>query len=516
MASKAVVWLPAVSPCCPTCAPAAPGLQEPCSLCWEYLRKRFSEKGSTEAEDRDIIVQKFQDTNLLEAVLRDQMKIIQDRKHRKTLSACSVTAAHQKKKENEKPRKRHRSGIARLRIPSPLPWLTEKARWQQITEKREKEMSLRLKKVFIAHLDQVRLAEEVAAQNAKYLRKIKEDQESYKTALDNQVRRELEWLPGPQVGQLNLILRKNTIANKKLLERRRWDQEFSARLKLAVNMRKQKAIALCQVQEHKEKVLRWEARRKVVAPSTRSLRDKKEGKGRAKAALDDQIKSEPEQPPISKTDTSSLAYRRSAIYSQDLPEKKLQDEEYFEFPPPAAEEEKPVEIIGGQAEQQGEKFPLLEIKKRIERARQVLDPVDSWENSTKFKKQRTFEKKLLERYISDEKLAEKRQQDQAMERLKLAQYRQNQKMVLLAQLVQQRSSFFAQIPKNMPLWDADMYFVLDPWEDRKTHPPDVTKAVGRDAQATAGSLVFGQTRAALEETKHLLGKPPQVMGDRAQ
>ncbi|XP_019379309.1 PREDICTED: coiled-coil domain-containing protein 81 [Gavialis gangeticus] len=490
--------------------------EEPCSLCWKYLRKRFSEKGSTEEEDRDIVVQKFQDMNLLEAVLRDQMEIIQDRKHRKTLSSCSVTAAHQKRKENEKPRKRHRSGIARLRIPSPLPWLTEKDRWQQITEKREKEMSLRLKKVFIAHLDQVRLAEEVAAQNVKYLRKIKEDQESYKTALDNQVRRELEWLPGPQFGQLNLILRKNAIANKKLVERRRWDQEFSARLKLAVNMRKQKAIALCQVQEHKEKVLRWEARRKVVAPSTRSLRDKKEGKERGKAALDDQIKSEPEQLPISEMDTSSLAYKRSAIYSQDLAEEKLQYEEYVEFSPLAAEEGKQVEIIRSQDEQQREKFPLLEIKKRIERARQILDPVDSWENSAKFKKQRTFEKKLLERYISDEKLAEKRQQDQAMERLKLAQYRQNQKIVLLAQLVQQRSSFFAQIPKNMPLWDADMYFVLEPSEDRKTHPPDVTKAVGRDAQATAGSLVFGQTRAALEETEHLLGKPPQDMGDRAQ
>ncbi|KYO19217.1 coiled-coil domain-containing protein 81 [Alligator mississippiensis] len=490
--------------------------KEPCSLCWEHLRKRFSEKGSTEKEEGRMVVQKFQDMNLLEAVLRDQMKIIQDRKHRKTLSACNVTVAHQKRKENEKPRKQHRFGIARERIPSPLPWLTEKDRWQQIMEKREKEMSLRLKKVFIAHLDQVRLAEEVAAQNAKYLRKIKEDQERYKTALDNQVKRELEWLPGPQVGQLNLILRKNAIANKKLLERRRWDQEFSARLKLAVNMGKQKAIALCQVQEHKEKVLRREARRKVVAPSTRSLRDQKEGKESGKAALDDQMKSEPEQLPISERDTSSLPYRRSAIYSPNLAEKKLQDEDYYEFPPLAAEEGKQVEIIGGQTEQQREKFPLLEIKKRIERARQTLDPVDSWENSSKFKKQRAFEKKLLERYISDEKLAEKRQQDQAMDSLKLAQYRRNQKIVLLAQLVQQRSSFFAQIPKNMPLWDADMYFVLEPWEDRKIHSPDVTKAVGKDVQATAGSLVFGQTQAALEETECLLGKPPQDMGDRAQ
>lgn len=66
------------------------------------------------------------------------------------------------------------------------------------------------------------------------------------------------------------------------------------------------------------------------------------------------------------------------------------------------------------------------------------------------------------------------------------------------------------------LWDADMYFVLEPWEDRKIHSPDVTKAVGKDVQATAGSLVFGQTQAALEETECLLGKPPQDMGDRAQ
>lgn len=52
---------------------ASVGLQEPCSLCWEHLRKRFSEKGSTEKEEGRMVVQKFQDMNLLEAVLRDQV-----------------------------------------------------------------------------------------------------------------------------------------------------------------------------------------------------------------------------------------------------------------------------------------------------------------------------------------------------------------------------------------------------------------------------------------------------------
>uniref|UniRef100_A0A8C7DS88 Coiled-coil domain containing 81 n=1 Tax=Naja naja TaxID=35670 RepID=A0A8C7DS88_NAJNA len=171
-------------------------LQEMCYLCMQRAQRNIpiylgEEKRRKEKAD-DCILAQYQAIKDHEALQKELMKREQNREQNQKVASYNLGIAEaMRKQKNEKLVEPFRSYIFEKRPPSSTPHEKQEEYAQlldkQLETKKARDAKQKQEQDFIDRLQQVQLAEELAAQRAKYLREKLEENQTYKTALDTQV-----------------------------------------------------------------------------------------------------------------------------------------------------------------------------------------------------------------------------------------------------------------------------------------------------------------------------------------
>uniref|UniRef100_A0A670XWE2 Coiled-coil domain containing 81 n=1 Tax=Pseudonaja textilis TaxID=8673 RepID=A0A670XWE2_PSETE len=225
-------------------------LQEMCYLCMQRAQRNIpvylgEERRRKEKAD-DCILAQYQAIKDHEALQKELMKREQNREQNQKVASYNLGVAEaMRKQKNEKLVEPFRSFIFEKRPPSSTPHEKQEEYAQhldkQLETKKARDAKQKQEQDFIDRLQQVQLAEELAAQRAKYLREKLEENQTYKTALDTQVNRPAP-LPEYVPDSTEIIFGKNDMNEEKMGERRKRAREYSKYQLQAVADRKRTAI----------------------------------------------------------------------------------------------------------------------------------------------------------------------------------------------------------------------------------------------------------------------------------
>ncbi|KAK3577401.1 hypothetical protein CHS0354_032249 [Potamilus streckersoni] len=202
--------------------------QELCYLCHQRSRRNipvsFAEEKKRRDEEEEKLVQQYQAMKDAEDILTEQEKNLAMRQNLQKMAAFNIGVAealHAKKRSRDK--EFHKSYIFQRRPLTP-PRIRKQEEYSGDLAKQVKEKDdLRRKKKsddeFLERLEQVQLAEDLAAQREQYLREQAEDMDKYKQALEAQLR--FKPLQVPPREPDNEVFGKNDMTNEKMAERRR-------------------------------------------------------------------------------------------------------------------------------------------------------------------------------------------------------------------------------------------------------------------------------------------------------
>uniref|UniRef100_A0A8D0GZH3 Coiled-coil domain containing 81 n=1 Tax=Sphenodon punctatus TaxID=8508 RepID=A0A8D0GZH3_SPHPU len=227
------------------------------------------ERRRKELEDDRILVQ-FQILKDQEAIHKQQIKALVNREQNQKNSAFNLGVAEaMRDRKNEKSTDFHKSFIFVKRPPSPSVHIKQEEYAQslskQMKEKKEREIKLRQDKELIDRLEQVQLAEELAAQRATYLKDKMEEMQRYKAALDTQIKLKPLPLSVCEPYSEGLDFGKDDASNEKLSEKRQRAQEFYKYQLQAAAERKRTAILNQLVDQRKEEDMLQRAKKQWVA-----------------------------------------------------------------------------------------------------------------------------------------------------------------------------------------------------------------------------------------------------------
>ncbi|KAM6448141.1 coiled-coil domain-containing protein 81 isoform 1-T1 [Liasis olivaceus] len=225
--------------------------QEMCYLCMQRAQRNFplylaEEKRRKEKEDDRILAQ-YQVMKDQEALQKQLMGIVAAREQNQKVAAYNLGIAEAiRKHKNEKLAEPFRSFIFEQRPPSSTPHEKQEEYAQhldkQLESRKARETKQKQEQDFIDRLQQVQLAEELAAQRAKYLKEKMEEKQIYKRALDMQVKLKPTPLPEYVPDSTEAIFGKNDMNEEKMEERRQRAREYSKSQLQAAADRKRTAI----------------------------------------------------------------------------------------------------------------------------------------------------------------------------------------------------------------------------------------------------------------------------------
>uniref|UniRef100_A0A8C8S6F8 Coiled-coil domain containing 81 n=1 Tax=Pelusios castaneus TaxID=367368 RepID=A0A8C8S6F8_9SAUR len=250
------------------------GLQEMCYLCMQRAQRNipvyFSEERRRKELDDDRILALYQSMKDQEALHRQQMKFLVNREQNQKNAAFNLGVAEaMRNHKNERSTEFHKSFLFVKRQPSPPPYIKQEEYSQnllkQMDEKKEKETKLKQDKELMDRLEQVQLAEELAAQRANYLKGKVEEMKCYKRALDTQVKMKPMQLPVCEPDSADLIFGKSDMTNEKLAEKRTRAQEFYKHQLHSAALRKRTAILNQLVEQRREADALQKAKREWIA-----------------------------------------------------------------------------------------------------------------------------------------------------------------------------------------------------------------------------------------------------------
>uniref|UniRef100_A0A8C5S3G6 Coiled-coil domain containing 81 n=1 Tax=Laticauda laticaudata TaxID=8630 RepID=A0A8C5S3G6_LATLA len=225
--------------------------QEMCYLCMQRAQRNIpvylgEERRRKEKAD-DCILAQYQAIKDHEALQKELMKREQNREQNQKVASYNLGVAEaMRKQKNEKLVEPFRSFIFEKRPPSSTPHEKQEEYAQhldkQLETKKARDAKQKQEQDFIDRLQQVQLAEELAAQRAKYLREKLEENQTYKTALDTQIKLRPAPLPEYVPDSTEIIFGKNDMNEEKMGERRKRAREYSKYQLQAVADRKRTAI----------------------------------------------------------------------------------------------------------------------------------------------------------------------------------------------------------------------------------------------------------------------------------
>ncbi|XP_030414743.1 coiled-coil domain-containing protein 81 isoform X1 [Gopherus evgoodei] len=258
----------------PLCQDHGRAGQEMCYLCMQRAQRNipvyFSEERRRKELDDDRILAQYQTMKDQEALHRQQMKFLANREQNQKTAAFNLGVAEAiRNHKNEKSTEFYKSFVFVKRPPSPPPYIKQEEYSQellkQMEEKKEKEAKLKQDKELMDRLEQVQLAEELAAQRAKYLKGKIEEMQCYKRALDTQIKLKPIQLPVCEPDSADLIFGKSDMTNEKLAEKKQRAQEFYKHQLHATAERKRTAILNQLVEQRREADMLQRAKREWIA-----------------------------------------------------------------------------------------------------------------------------------------------------------------------------------------------------------------------------------------------------------
>ncbi|KAG9470360.1 hypothetical protein GDO78_018034 [Eleutherodactylus coqui] len=192
-----------------------------------------------------------------EAILKAQLQSEAHREQREKDAAYNRGVAEAVRNgRNARSTEFYRSYIFQQRPLTPLALLKHEQYYQSLTnqmaDRRAKEGKEKEDQDLLARLEKVQLAEEFATQRAKYMREKTEQIQSYKSALDTQVKMKSSFAPPPATEDSEPVFGRNDMTNEKLVEKRRRAQEVSKHQRQTSEERKRLAILNDLVQQRKE------------------------------------------------------------------------------------------------------------------------------------------------------------------------------------------------------------------------------------------------------------------------
>eukprot|EP00112_Aurelia_sp_Birch-Aquarium-sp1_P010963 Seg2317.3 transcript_id=Seg2317.3/GoldUCD/mRNA.D3Y31 product="Coiled-coil domain-containing protein 81" protein_id=Seg2317.3/GoldUCD/D3Y31 len=171
--------------------------QELCYLCYQRDRRNvpvyLHEERKKKEKDEDRLLVKYQHVKDCEAILKDQAAMAANRQESQKVAAFNLGVGEAiKAKKAERPTEFQRSFVLHKRTVSPPFYLSQNQYHVDLADQVKKRsmnfMKSKKEQEFLERLEQVHLADELAAQREQYLRNKKLQSEEYKRSLDTQMR----------------------------------------------------------------------------------------------------------------------------------------------------------------------------------------------------------------------------------------------------------------------------------------------------------------------------------------
>ncbi|XP_076444889.1 coiled-coil domain-containing protein 81-like [Babylonia areolata] len=223
--------------------------QELCYLCHQRARRNipvsFTEERKKREEEEERLLQQYQTMRDAEDILREQERHISRRHDLQKISAFNLgvsEAVNAKKRAKDfEPQRSYifqRRPLTPPRLPKQEQYLRELT--TQVESKNGAIARTKADEEFLERLEQVQLAEDLAAQREQNIKNKIEQVDSYKKALDTQVRFKPTLLP-PREPDTE-VFGKNDTTNETLAERRRRAQQLFQEQRDLVDQRKREVI----------------------------------------------------------------------------------------------------------------------------------------------------------------------------------------------------------------------------------------------------------------------------------
>ncbi|XP_059150161.1 coiled-coil domain-containing protein 81-like [Physella acuta] len=237
--------------------------QELCYLCHQRARLNvpvsFTEEKKRREEEEERLLQQYQAMKDAEETLKDQEKHLARRYDLQKISAFNLGVAEAvqaklKSKDPEPPKAFlfTRRPLTPSRVPKQEEYLKELDK--QVDSKLKADQKKKADDEFLERLEQVQLAEDLAAQREQYIKNKMTSVDTYKRALDTQLRFKPVQMPDKEPD--NEVFGKNDMNNEKLEERRRRAYNIAQEQKALVEQKKRDAIlAKLAEQQVEEEVL---------------------------------------------------------------------------------------------------------------------------------------------------------------------------------------------------------------------------------------------------------------------
>jgi len=233
--------------------------QELCYLCHQRARMNvpvsFTEEKKRREKEEDSLLQQYQTMKDAEETLKDQERFYSRRHDLQKISAFNLGVAEavqaKKKMKDTEPQRAYvfnKRPLTPSRLPKQEEYLHDLDK--QVSSKKEKKHKSKTDEEFLERLEQVQLAEDLAAQREQYLRDKVESTEIYKKALETQLR--FKPLPMPEREPDNEVFGKNDMTNEKMAERRRRAYNLFQEQQALVEHRKRDAILARLAEQQKE------------------------------------------------------------------------------------------------------------------------------------------------------------------------------------------------------------------------------------------------------------------------
>ncbi|XP_053564617.1 coiled-coil domain-containing protein 81 [Bombina bombina] len=249
------------NPPSPVCQDHCRAGQELCYLCMQRAQKNipvyFTEERRLKEQEEDRILQQYQHMKDQEALDKTQMESLATREQKQKDAAYNMGVAEAiRTQRNKRNTEIYRSYIFDKRPLTPPALIKQEQCFQslvqQMTERRGKETKLKQDKELMDKLEQMQLAEEIAAQRAKYLKEKNEQMLCFKGALDTQVKLKPQFILSMGSEAAEPVFGRHDMTNDKLAEKRRRAQEVSIHQLQSSTERKRLATLNDLVQQRKE------------------------------------------------------------------------------------------------------------------------------------------------------------------------------------------------------------------------------------------------------------------------
>nr|XP_056714619.1 coiled-coil domain-containing protein 81 [Euleptes europaea] len=248
--------------------------QEMCYLCMQRAQRNVpvylnEEKMRKEKEEERIIAQYLAQQD--EEALREQLRRASaNREQNQKIAAFNLGVAEARRSQkNEKVPEVYKSYLFEKRPSSASLHQKQEVYGQQLAnqveEKTVRETKLKENQDLLDRLEQVQLAEELAAQRKTYFRDKMAEMQCYKKALDSQIKMKPARLPPCEPNSNEAIFGKNDMSKEKMEERRKLSQEFSRHQLQASANRKRAAILSELIDQRRATQMTERARKQWIA-----------------------------------------------------------------------------------------------------------------------------------------------------------------------------------------------------------------------------------------------------------